>query len=656
MKHQLRRRLLAISLCLPMFASVSAAAAVEDDARGRLFLEAREQIWRGEAVDIASATAKLGDYVLAPYLEYLYLERHLKRVDSGRVASFLHDNPDLPVAGLLRDSYLRHLGRRARWRDFIELYRPTADAELRCYKLRAEKTLDGIDSVWLNTARELWLVGRSQPDACDPVFAELYQRDAISADQVWERITLLIEAGNDRLAERFRAHLDPARREWLGYWLAAHRKPRAVLRRPEFPLVGPFAAHVITHALHRLGRAEPDTAFEFLEEYGRGDLLTASQKAKLARYIALRAAYSQDPRALAWLDDLPAEVVTDEVREWTARMALRNQDWPRLVVAIASLPADAQKDPQWRYWRAHSLAAIGRNEDAQRLFASIATERNYYGFLAADRLQLPYNLNHVPTAVNQESLAAIASDPGINRAKEFYRLGLGSDARREWYAAMSRFDRSQQGQAAVLALEWGWYDRAVITANKAGLEDDLSLRFPTPYRDRVDHYSRLNHLEPHVTYAIVRKESAFRADAVSPVGALGLMQVMPQTGKQVARRLKVRSPSRSALLDVDTNLKLGGAYLRAMLDQYDGNLVLAAAAYNAGPHRVADWLDRNAGLPPAVWIEAISFYETRDYVKSILAFAAVFESRLNGTSGRLSKYLMPFGHQVTCTGSADGGC
>lgn len=655
MKHQLRRRLLAFSLCLPMFASVAAAEPVED-ARGRLFLDIRERIARGKAVDVASATAKLGDYVLAPYLEYFYLDRHLRSVDSGRLASFLDENPDLPVAGQLRASYLQHQGRRGRWREFLQFYRPTADAELRCYKLRAEKALDGIDSPWLDSARELWLVGRSQPNACDPVFAELYKRDAISADQVWQRITLLIEAGDDRLAEQFRTHLDPARREWLDYWLAAHRQPRAVLRRPGFPLVGPFAAHVITHALHRLGRIEPDAALEFLEEYAQGELLTSVHKAELARCIALRAAYSQDPRALTWLDALPAEVVTDEVLEWTARMALRNQDWPRLVTAIEALPADAQKDPQWRYWRAHALAATGRNDDAQRLFVSIATERNYYGFLAADRLQLPYNLNHVPTAVSRESLAAIASDPGLNRAREFYRLGLNTNARREWYAAMDRFDRSQQGQAAVLALEWGWYDRAVITANKAGLEDDLSLRFPTPYRDRVDHYSRLNHLEPHITYAIVRKESAFRADAVSPVGALGLMQVMPQTGKQVARQLKLRSPSRNALLDVDTNLKLGGAYLRAMLDQYDGNLVLAAAAYNAGPHRVADWLDRNAGLPPAVWIEAISYYETRDYVKSILAFAAVFDSQLNGTPGRLSKYLMPIGHQVTCSGSGDGGC
>src|SRR5690606_41923494 len=109
--------------------------------------------------------------------------------------------------------------------------------------------------------------------------------------------------------------------------------------------------------------------------------------------------------------------------------------------------------------------------------------------------------------------------------------------------------------------------------------------------------------QPHITYAVVRRERAYRPDAASPVGALGLMQVMPQTGRQVASRLRVERPA-GGLLDVDTNLKLGSAYLRAMLDRYNGNLALAAAAYNAGPHKVADWLNRNAGLPPTVWIRS----------------------------------------------------
>lgn len=620
------------------------------------FAELREQIEQGAELDVQAEIAQLRDYVLAPYLEYFYLQSRLTDSPPARVATFLSKHGNLPVAGLLRESYLRQLARQERWTEYEVFYRPTGDAELRCYHLRAGMALRELDRVWFDEAKKLWLVGRSQPSACDPVFAELYSREAISADEVWERVTLLIKGGNDRLAERFSAHLDPARREWLEYWLRAHRRPRDVLARPDFPLIGPYAVQVITHALHRLGRSDQELAMTFLERYSRDKFLDARRKAEIARYIALHAAYSQDPRALAWLDALPPEVVTDNVRIWMARMALRNQNWPRLLQAIAALPDRERDDPQWTYWRAHALAATGEREAAQTEFALLALERSYYGFLAADRLALPYNLKHVPTAVAKDTLAQVAAQPGIVRAREFFDLGMMPEARREWGAAVARLNRAQQEQAAVLALQMSWYDRAVVTANQAGLNDDLNLRFPTPYREQVEHYSRLSRLDPHITYAIVRKESAYRADAASPVGALGLMQVMPKTGRQVASRLSVELPA-GGLLDIDTNLKLGSAYLRAMLDRYNGNLALAAAAYNAGPHRVADWLNRNAGLPPTVWIEAISYYETREYVKSVLAFAAVFDWQLNGEPGRLSNYLLPFGREITCvTTTEQGSC
>lgn len=652
MSNLIRTQILLLALLLLLGRAGAAVPALEE--QRQRFAELRERIEQGAELDVQAEIAQLRGYVLAPYLEYFYLQKRLTASPPERIATFLGKHRNLPVAGLLRESYLRQLARQERWAEYRVFYQPTADAELRCYHLRASIADKEPDPAWFEEAKSLWLVGRSQPSACDPVFDELYSREAISADQVWERVTLLIQGGNDRLAERFSAHLDPARREWLEYWLRAHRQPQDVLARPGFPLVGPYAVQVISHALQRLGRSDQELAMMFLERYGQEKFLSPRQKAELARHIALHAAYSQDPRALGWLDALPPEVVTDNVRLWTARMALRNQDWPRLLQAIAALPDRERNDPQWTYWRAHALAAIGEREAAQTEFALLAMERSYYGFLAADRLALPYNLKHVPTAVAKDTLAQVAAKPGIVRAREFFALGMMPEARREWAAAVARLNRAQQQQAALLALEMGWYDRAVVTANQAGLNDDLNLRFPTPYREQVEQYSRLSRLDPHITYAIVRKESAYRPDVASPVGALGLMQVMPQTGRQVASRLRVELPA-GGLLDVDTNLKLGSAYLRAMLDRYNGNLALAAAAYNAGPHKVADWLNRNAGLPPTVWIEAISYYETREYVKSVLAFAAVFDWQLNGEPGRLSNYLQPFGREITCVTTAEQG-
>lgn len=647
-------RLVALPLCL----FVSAAVAADELGRQReLFSDAYRKLTSGQPVDLDTLRRKLDGYVLAPYLDYAALRRNLGRASPERVTRFLEQHSDLPVADALRAEYLGLLGRGARWELFNRLYRDGMGAELHCYQLQARRADGKVDAQWLAQARDLWLVGRSQPAACDPVFAELAARGELGTRQRWERALLALDAGEFGLANHLAKELPLPQRSWISHWQRMHAQPRAALKAPGFALEGETAAQLVGHGLRRLARAEPEEALELLEKFARGDLFTPLALAELRRDIALRMAYSQDPAALAKLDALPDEVVTEEVRLWRARLALRAQNWPRLLEASQALPEPARSDEQWRFWRAYALEALGQREAARPILEGLALERNYYGFLAADLLNRPYNLNHVATQFSAEDIARVAAEPGLRRAEEFYRIGLMSDARREWQAAVARLPTEDKGRAAVLALNWGWYDRAIFTANSAGLNDALHLRFPTPYRDRVEYHSRKHRLDPSLTYAFLRKESAFRADAVSPAGALGLMQVMPQTGKLVARQLKERAPTRNAMLEVDTSLKLGSAYLRSMLDKYDGNLMLAAAAYNAGPHRVKDWMARSPELPPALWVEAISFSETRDYVKSILAFRAVFDWQLNGEVGenrRITEYMLPRGAaQVDACGATE---
>jgi soluble lytic murein transglycosylase len=127
-------------------------------------------------------------------------------------------------------------------------------------------------------------------------------------------------------------------------------------------------------------------------------------------------------------------------------------------------------------------------------------------------------------------------------------------------------------------------------------------------------------------FGIMRQESAFMADARSPAGALGLMQLMPATGAEVAKMLKLPTPSSYALLKADANIRLGSNYLKQALGKL-GNKVLATAAYNAGPHRVRGWLPADQPLPTALWVDTIPFTETRGYVRGVLAFATVYDAR-----------------------------
>ncbi len=627
----------------------------QEQAKRELFLEAYRALGAGKTVDVEATAVALGDYVLTPYLRYQALRRRLEQASPAQVEAFLRAHGDLAVAEGLRREYLGVLGKRGEWRSFLSLYRPTNALEPRCYRLLALRASGSSDDAWRTEARQIWQSSRQAPQACERVFEALRADGGLAEAEVWRRALAAMEAGDTKQVKSLKPWLGQQRQALLDQWLAVAAKP-TLLQSSGHTLAAEIAPQAVRTGLRRLAASEPRAAWELLPTLAKRYRLNEAEQARLRRDVAIRAAWSQEALALTWLEALPESVVDDEVRLWRARLTLLGQDWVKLLAAIDALPASVQAEAQWRYWRGYALDASGRGEEAAALLGELARERNYYGFLAADHLHIPYSFNHRPLRFDEAELALLEADVGIQRARELFRVGLRSEATGEWRAALARLDGEQRARAAVLALKWQWYDRAVLTANEAGLDDALDLRFPTPFREQVERYSRMHRLDPAVVYAILRKESAFRTDAVSPAGALGLMQVMPRTGATIARELKLKAPGRDGLLDPDTNLRFGSYYLSSMLERYDGNLVLAAAAYNAGPHRVSKWVERLRDVPPTVWIEGISFAETRDYVKSVLAFRAVFDWQLYGKTRRITEYLQPLDEALACRVSGRERC
>ncbi|WP_193222205.1 transglycosylase SLT domain-containing protein [Alkalilimnicola sp. S0819] len=629
------RRLLPILLLLLPPALL--ADTLNETARQRQqFLELYEALGRRETVGDARLEA-LRDYPLHPYLEYRQLRNRLWELDTARVEAFLEENADLPLAYWLRRDWLEILGKQGRWEPFRRHYRSGEGAALDCYALRARRAKGGVDEDWIERALVLWTVGRSQPDACDPVFALLYERDLISPERRWQRIQAAMRHRQHGLARYLARGLPADQQPWVKHWLRVRQAPQRSLRRPGFDVAHPRGQQIIGDAIESLARRDRPGARHWLEQYA--ERLHPAQRAGLQREIALRAAYSREEQALDWLYQLPEAVVDRTVLLWRAKMNRAARDWAGLLQAIDQLPAVLANQSEWLYWKGHALVLTGEAETGRLLLGDLARERSYYGFLAADALRLPYSFNDRSPAAEPAELAELASRPGFRRAAELRALGLLRDARREWQAAVIPLEREQQALAAQLAAYWNWHDRAIFTANRAGLHDALALRFPTPFPAQVRQHAGANALDPALAYALMRKESAFSPDAVSPVGARGLMQVMPSTARAVARRIRQPLSGSSALLDAEINMRLGSAYLREVLDRFNGNPILAAAAYNAGPHRVEDWLARNPDQPAALWIENISYAETRDYVKSLLAFAVVFDWRLTGEPRRISERM-----------------
>lgn len=631
---------LALGVALLLVLGAAQAGANSGDSARAIFRKADEAVKSGRDVDVAGVMERLGNYPLAPYLRYHDYLRRLHSVPPEAILAFRRAHPELPVVGILEHRWLTAAGADKRWQAFLRVDRGAAGgSRIACYRLRARQATDGVDAQWLERAKALWTVGYSQPEACDPVFQVLYDRDALSAERRWRRIVALVQTGNTGTARALADRLTDTQRQWLHRWLAVIADPASALQSPEFDVDTPKGRRIAEDGLRRLARSDQQQAMSLLDRFREQGRLSAETLRSLRRYVALRAAYDRDDRALQWLSALPESQRDGAVREWTARAALGAQDWGRLLKAIGTLSQSERDTPQWRYWRAVALARTGQSAAAARLLKPLSRKRQYYGFLAADLLHRPYAMNprHVPR--DEAAIRALARRPGMVRARELFRIGDYEEARREWFAALAGADADTWKSAAHLAMDWHWYGQAVHAANRAGLHDALDLRFPLAYRETLVAYARQAGVDPALAYALIRKESAFSPGAVSRTGALGLMQMMPGTARHIARLQGESAPRASDLLQPALNLRLGSAYLNRMLERFSGNLVAAVAAYNAGPTRTEGWQEENAGQDGAVWVENITYGETRDYVKSILAFRAVFDWKLHGVVRRLTPVL-----------------
>ena len=310
-----------------------------------------------------------------------------------------------------------------------------------------------------------------------------------------------------------------------------------------------------------------------------------------------------------------------------------------LLNDIATMTAEERGSEQWRYWRAVALARNGNDDAARLVLKPLAAERSYYGFLAADELGIDYAFADDRLRADDAVIETLAQRPDLIRARELFLVGLDSRGRSEWDAVMAGLSDEQKTQAAVLAHRWGWHSRAIATAAAVGHYDDLALRYPLPFRQSFERGASSASIPTTWALGIARSESLFMRDVRSCAGAIGLMQLMPATGRQVAREIKLAYSGLDTLTDPDHNIRLGTSYLGSMAARYDGNHVLATAAYNAGPHRVDRWLPQSAVVDARVWIENIPFNETRKYVRRVMAAETIFHWRMTGEMRRMSDRL-----------------
>jgi soluble lytic murein transglycosylase len=618
-----------LSCLLVSSLSLSAAQAATLTQQRQYYDQAKAGLAKGDKGPYQRYASALRDYPLEPYLAYDELTARLKWASNDEIEKFLAEHGDLPQIGWMKLRWLRWLAERGEWKTFANYYDPALNfTELDCLYGQYQLT-HGMRAEGNATAEKLWLVGKSQPNACDPLFERWAAEGQLTEQKRWQRAKLAAEARNYGLVTHLIKNMPNLGSQGKNL-LDVAQKPELLKQTARFTQATPEMADVVGLGLRRLARQDPESALKLLDGYAQRMKFSSSEQVAIAREIGLTLAKRFDARALQVMAKYDPELRDNTVSEWRARLLLRLGRWDEANQLTRKMPAELGNTNRWRYWQARSLQLAQPNsQEPKALYQSLAKERDFYGFMAADQVQAPYQLNNKPLALSPQTIQKVRNSAAIRRALEFHARGQVADGRREWYNVSRLFSRDEMVAQARLAYEMGWYFPAIRTISQAQYWDDLDVRFPMAHREHLVREAKNRDIHSSWVFAITRQESAFMADAKSHVGAMGLMQLMPATAKETAKRFGIPLSSPQLAYRPEINIQLGAAYLSQIYGQFNGNRVLASAAYNAGPGRVRQWLRGADHLSYDVWIENIPFDETRQYVQNVLSYSVIYGDKLN---------------------------
>lgn len=595
-----------------------------------LFVEAEKLVKNTNSKKYQKLKEQLTDYPLLPYLQQKSLRASPYLSKQNEIGNFLAAYKGTPLDYPLRKRWLQYLAKKGEEEIFLQFYTSQRDVKLVCKNLQFMLKQPELRENALNQVRDYWVVGKSQPKECDPVFKIWLDAGLRQPKDIWERLTLAADGGKHTLIPYLKTLLPAKERYLADLWLKVRRSPSAVSRASKFPNTFPLKeTQILTYGLSRLVWKDRDLALKSWQTLNRKFEFSAQQRQKIASKFAVALAIDNHDQADVWLERANKLDDDKELFRWHLAHVLRQQDWQHVLDIIDLAPETIATDLSYQYWQARAYAEVDANELAQKQLGQVASNRHYYGFLASGKLSQSPELVDKPLTFEPAELADIANLPAAKRAYEFLKLKRYSSARREWVYMQSQLDTNGKLISAVLADSWGWHDQAIFGFAKAGYLDDIKRRFPMAFSEQLVQNSTRNKVDPAWTFAIARRESSFMADANSSAGARGLMQLMPGTARYLAKK-KINNRS---LYDPEKNSQYGTQYLRYLMDKMDNNPILATASYNAGWRRVKKWVPETGSLPMDVWIETIPYKETRNYVKAVTAYRQIYADQLGHDSG-----------------------
>lgn len=587
--------------------------------------------------------ASFAQHPLYSWLEVLEFKKRLNAnslnvSDRKDIEALLQRYSTLAAGDWLRNAYLVYLSGQKDWSDFSRFYKTSADAELKCASLTARILESKIDSQWQQEAKALWLTGKSLPNVCDGVFSQLSLLGKLDNNLRWQRIELAAAQNQTGLMRALALALPADEtllvRSYADFIDSPHARygawPKTMRSR-----------QMAVQGLVRLAKRSPDAAELQVKTVTPVLGLVDKESGRVLNEVALWTVASYGANSAQRLNAVPDVAYDEKLHEWRVREAMSRADDIAALAGIEKMGSTQRNSSQYQYFEGRLRERLNQKESAKMLFAKAAQNANFHGWLAADRLNQPYFLCPLEPSNNRAVIQKVANDARVIRAFELFAIDRVNFALKEFNAALDSYSAEEKKVAIAQAMEENWHDRAVFSIGNTPTDlQYYSLRFPLHHERHLREQAKINSLDPSWVAGQTRAESIFMPRARSGADARGMMQILPGTGAQVSARLGIPWRGGDSLYEPETNITLGTAYLRQMLDRYDGFPYMAIAAYNAGPSPISRWRDARPALETDFWIETIPYKETRDYVSRVLAFSVVYDWRLDRSATSLTDRML----------------
>lgn len=609
------------------------------------FIQAIDLIKTQQRAKLTQVKSDLKDHPLYPQLLYQDFIKNLDKTPDAAIKHFIEKYHYLVISERLKHHWLTHLGNQKHWHSLLsnqsQHHHQTSDLRLNCHFKQAQITTQP-ETVDFEQLQQFWLTQLTAHEACKPIEDYLMSQKQLPGWLVWQKIDQAMTLGQITHARTLSNLLSKQDKNAVNEWIAFYRKPEKLINKLPATNSAFINRKIFLHTIARLANRQPATSKQLLDLHQQRYQIQPSERQPIERLASLRLAYRYDQQASDFLDTYHQQTADADTLRWRSQIAIRESDWSSLLDTIGLMDMSTRQTLKWQYWTARALEGLQQKKQAETLFIQLAKQRHYYGFLAADRINQPYHLQSVPISdIKLSSQALQEKYPALPLIEHLLAIGWHLNAQREWQHLLNHAASEDLSAIALQANQWQHHTYAIRALAFGKNWDLLELRFPTPYNEPVMQNAQKNDINPAWIYSIIRRESAYMNHARSSAGAIGLMQLMPGTARYVSQHIGQQKYDYQALTNAQSNIELGSAYLRYLLDKYQGHLVMATTAYNAGPKRVMQWQPQHHAMEADQWIDIIPFEETRRYVKSILEYKVVFETLLGQQPQKLKTLMLP---------------